>query len=113
MEIFYIISSTILSSASCLAASLFLIVGWWTGKGAEPQLISGQSQVQIVIYSVILAVSTLKLSMTTAFNQVNRNCPIDYWRIFKVPTNPALAESQNRNDIELQVYQHLILQVSS
>ena len=71
---------------------------------AEPQLISGQSELQIVIYSVILAVSTVNLTMTTIFNRVNQNCLIEYWRIFKVPTDPNPADSQNINDeLEIQV----------
>ena len=100
--ILHVIFSSILSSASCFTASLFLIGGWWTGRGGEPRLISGKPQVQIVIYSVITAVSTIKLSMMLAYNQVNRRCLSDYWKIFKVSTDPAPLECQNSNDIELQ-----------
>ena len=92
-----------LSSASCFTASLFLVVGWWTGKGAEPQLINGQSGVQIVIYAVILAVSTLKLTMTTIFSRVNQKLHTDVWRIFTVQTDPTPPDFQNSIDLEVKV----------
>ena len=102
--ILHFIFSSILSSASCFTASLFLIGGWWTGWVDQPRLISEKPQLQIVVYSVILAVSTIKLSMR-AFNQVHRKCQSDYWKIFEVSTDPASLESQssNGNEIELQV----------
>ena len=97
------------SCSSCFVASLFLIAGWWTDRGGEPRLISGKPQLQIVIYSVITAVSTIKLSMVLAYNQVNRKCLSDYWKIFKVSTDPAPLECQNSNDIELQACPSIFL----
>ena len=47
--------------------------------------------------------------MVLAYNQVNRKCLSDYWKIFKVSTDPAPLECQNSNDIELQACPSIFL----